>query len=252
MQKLVLGVEYDGSMYCGWQKQKCVSSIQSCLEYALSKVSSESILVFCGGRTDSGVHALEQIVHFETQLKCSRSAWTLGVNCHLPNDICVRWVSEVDNSFHARFSAISRRYCYFIYNNRIRSAVFCKRVWSYSRFLDVNKMSKAAQYLLGENDFSVFRSSGSQSCSTNRNIYHLRVIRQGHYVVIDIRANAFLYRMVRNIVGSLVEVGCGNKPVTWILELLKNYRGSLNRITAPASGLYLVEIKYPRYYLFQK
>lgn len=245
MQKLALGIEYDGSMYCGWQKQKYQPSIQNCIERALNKITSESVTVFCGGRTDSGVHALEQVIHFETALKYSETTWTLGVNRYLPSDICVRWVKSVNKNFHARFSAISRRYYYIINNNYIRSAFFFRRTWHYKKLLDIYKMSQAAQYLIGEHDFSAFRASGCQSYSARRNVYHVHVTREGHCVVIDMEANAFVYHMVRNIVGSLVEVGSSNRPIIWILELLNGCNRSLAGITAPAAGLYLAKIKYP-------
>lgn len=246
MQRLALGIEYDGSIYCGWQKQKGKLSVQGCIEYALKKLTSTSIKVFCAGRTDSGVHALEQVIHFETDLKRSNSAWLLGLNYWLPKSISVRWVKLVNKNFHARFSAISRRYLYYIYNDCIRSSIYFQKMWHYKNFLNIYNMSKAARYLLGENDFSAFRTTGCQSYSAWRNVYYLKIIRQGKCVVVDIEANAFVYRMVRNIVGSLVEVGCGNKPAIWMLELVKGYKESLaGRITAPANGLYLAKIKYP-------
>ncbi|ADV33883.1 tRNA pseudouridine synthase A [Candidatus Blochmanniella vafra str. BVAF] len=248
MQKIALGIEYDGSRYCGWQKQKNGISVQDCVENALNIVTAESVSVFCAGRTDSGVHALGQVVHFETDVKYSKSAWTFGVNRYLPRSICIRWVSLMKQDFHARFSAVSRRYYYYIYNDKIRSAILFQKTWHYTKLLDVCKMSRAAQYLLGENDFSAFRSAGCQSYSRCRNLYHLRVIRIGQCVIIDIQANSFLYRMVRNIVGSLVEVGCGNRPAIWILELLKSCKRSLAGMTAPADGLYLAEVKYPDHF----
>lgn len=247
IQRLALGIEYDGSMYCGWQKQQYQPSVQGCVEYALSKITLKSTAVFCAGRTDSGVHALEQVVHFETDLKRSSAIWLASLNYWLPKNICVRWVKLVKKDFHARFSAISRRYIYYIYNDYVRSAIYLKKMWHYKKLLNIYHMSKAARYLLGENDFSAFRSAGCQSNSSWRNIYHLRIIRYKQCVVIDIEANSFLYRMVRNIVGSLTEIGCGNKPEIWILELLKECKRSMFKgsITAPPNGLYLVAIKYP-------
>lgn len=245
MQKLALGIEYDGTSYCGWQKQKNMPSIQKCIEDALQKITSERIKIYCAGRTDAGVHALGQVVHFETTVQYPWSAWIFGVNRYLPSSVCVRWVNMVNEEFHARLSAISRRYYYIIYNNVVRSSLLLGKTWHYKKFLDVYKMSVAGQYLLGENDFSAFRSSGCQSSSAKRKVYHVRVTRKGRCVLIDIRANSFIYHMVRNIVGSLVDVGCGKKPVTWILRLLKNNDRALAGITAPASGLYLVEVEYP-------
>lgn len=250
MQKLVLGVEYDGASYCGWQKQKNLPSIQACIEDALKKIISTKVTIYCAGRTDAGVHALGQVVHFETDVQYPQSAWVFGVNRYLPSSICVRWASLVDEKFHARFSAISRRYCYVIYNSCIRSAILSSKSWHYRKFLDVYKMSIAGKYLLGEKDFSAFRSIGCQSSSAWRKIYHLYVMKKGPCIIIDITANSFIYHMVRNIVGSLVEIGCGKQSTEWILELLKNnHNRSLAGVTAPANGLYLVEVKYPSYFL---
>lgn len=247
MKKLALGIEYDGSLYCGWQRQKNMPSVQEYIESALQKITSEKIITYCAGRTDSGVHALGQVIHFETSAQYSWSMWIFGVNRYLPLSICVRWVSVVSKDFHARLSAVSRRYHYIIYNDRIRSTVLLGKTWHYRKFLDVHKMFMAGQYLLGENDFSSFRSSGCQSHSTRREVYHLHVVRKGKCVIIDIKANSFVYRMVRNIVGSLVEIGCGKKPVSWILKVLKSTDRSIAGVTAPAKGLYLVEVEYPEY-----
>ncbi|URJ28437.1 tRNA pseudouridine(38-40) synthase TruA [Candidatus Blochmannia vicinus (nom. nud.)] len=248
MQKLALGVEYDGSSYCGWQRQKDAPSIQSCIEYAIKKITTEQVTIFCAGRTDSGVHALGQVVHFETYSMRSKSAWTLGINHYLPSKICVRWAKLVNKDFHARFSAISRRYFYVIYNGYIRSALLFRNTWHYKKYLDINKMCDAAHCLLGENDFTSFCAVGCQSSSKQRKLHHIRIVRTGQCIVIDIKANSFMHHMVRNIVGSLVKVGCGEKPITWVLELLSNCDRSLAGSTAPASGLYLVEVKYPSYF----
>lgn len=248
MHKLALGIEYDGSPFCGWQKQKYGISVQDCVEYALKKITLKPVTVFCAGRTDAGVHALEQVVHFKTDLKYPKSAWTLGVNRYLPTSICIRWVNLVQDDFHARFSAVSRRYYYYIYNDYIRSSILFHKTWHYKKLLDICKMSKAAQYLLGENDFSAFQSLGCQSSSSRRMLYHLDVIRMGKVIIIDIKANSFLYHMVRNIVGSLVEVGCGNRSEIWILDLLKSCKRSLTGMTAPAKGLFLAKVQYPGHF----
>lgn len=248
MHKIALGIEYDGSSYYGWQKQKNMFSVQECIEDVLYKITSERVNIYCAGRTDTGVHAIGQVIHFETSMRYSWSTWMFSINRYLPSNICVCWVILVNKDFHARLSAISRRYCYVIYNHFVRSAVLFRKAWHYNKFLDVYKMSAAGQYLLGRHDFSVFRASGCQSNSTKREIYHLRIIRKGRCIIIDIKANAFMYHMVRNIVGSLVDVGCGKQPVTWISGLLKHSDRSLAGITAPAHGLYLVEIEYPGYF----
>lgn len=249
MQRLALGIEYDGTLYHGWQRQKNLSSIQECIEGILQKITSEKIKIYCAGRTDAGVHALGQVIHFETNVQYSYSAWTFGVNRYLPPSVCVRWVNMVSEEFHARFSAMSRRYFYIIYNNIMRSTVLLEKTWHYKKFLDIYKMLTAGQYLLGENDFSAFRASGCQSYSVRRKVYHVNIIRKDPcIIIIDIKANSFLYRMVRNIVGSLVEIGCGKRPVTWMLRLLKSHDRSLAGVTAPAHGLYLVEVEYPAHF----
>lgn len=243
--KLALGIEYDGSAYYGWQRQEKVPSIQACLEYALSRVANEPVTVFCAGRTDSGVHATGQVVHFETRSHRTDATWTLGVNANLQMDIAVRWVAIVTEYFHARFSATARRYRYIIYNHRLRPALFADGLTHYQQLLDVQKMMRAGQCLLGENDFTSFRAVHSQSSFSWRNLYYLRVTRKGRYIMVDIKANSFVYHMVRNIIGSLIEVGCGNRPESWIAELLVQRDRTLAAPTAPAKGLYLVEVNYP-------
>ncbi|MDX5629254.1 MULTISPECIES: tRNA pseudouridine(38-40) synthase TruA [unclassified Brenneria] len=243
--KIALGIEYDGSRYYGWQRQAEVISVQACLEQALSKVANEPIGVFCAGRTDAGVHATGQVVHFTTQAVRQDAAWTMGVNANLPPDIAVRWVKTVDDDFHARFSATARRYRYVIYNHRYRPAVLARGVTHFYHPLDAARMERAGQCLLGENDFTSFRAVHCQSRSPWRNVNHLKVTRHGAYIVVDIKANAFVHHMVRNIVGSLMEVGCGNQPEAWIAELLAAKDRTLAAATARAEGLYLVAVDYP-------
>lgn len=250
--KIALGIEYDGSKYFGWQRQEKVASIQASLENALSKVANESINLFCAGRTDAGVHATGQVIHFETQAKRAETAWTMGVNTHLPSDIAVTWSQIVDEDFHARFSALARRYRYIIYNHAYRPAILNKGLTHYHYPLDEMKMQRSAQYLLGENDFSAFRAAQCQSLSPCRNIHHINVSRQGRYVVVDIKANAFVHHMVRNIVGSLIEVGNGNHAENWIQELLYSKDRKLAAATAKPEGLYLVEVYYPSQYALPK
>ncbi|WP_334320696.1 tRNA pseudouridine(38-40) synthase TruA [Gilliamella apicola] len=246
--KIALGIEYDGSGYFGWQRQQSVDSIQARLESALSTVANEPINLFCAGRTDAGVHATGQVVHFETQAIRSETAWTMGVNAHLPINIAVRWSQVVNDSFHARFSATARRYRYVIYNNRYRPAILAKGVSHYYLPLNEALMHQAAQYLLGENDFSSFRAAQCQSRTPWRNIHHIEVTRQGEYIIVDIKANAFVHHMVRNIVGSLLEVGVGNKPPIWINELLQVKDRTQAAATAKPEGLYLVQVDYPDEY----
>ncbi|RKS66518.1 tRNA pseudouridine38-40 synthase [Photorhabdus asymbiotica] len=243
--KIALGIEYDGSQYYGWQRQQEVKSIQGCLEQALSKVADEPISVFCAGRTDAGVHATGQVVHFETSAQRKDAAWTMGVNAHLPADIAVRWVKTVDEDFHARFSATARRYRYIIFNHRYRPAVLASGVTHFYYPLDEKRMHQAAQYLLGENDFTSFRAVQCQSKTPWRNVMHINVNRYGHYVVIDIKANAFVHHMVRNIAGSLMEIGCGNQDINWMARLLALKDRTKAAATAKSAGLYLVAVDYP-------
>lgn len=246
--KMALGIEYDGSRYYGWQRQNEVRSVQEKLEKALAKVADHPVNVFCAGRTDAGVHGTGQVVHFATSAQRKDAAWTLGVNANLPADIAVRWVKAVPDAFHARFSATARRYRYVIYNQRLRPAILAAGVTHFYHPLEVEKMQRAGQCLLGENDFTSFRAVQCQSRTPMRNVMHLNVSRHGAYVVIDIKANAFVHHMVRNIVGSLMEVGCGNQPEGWIAELLTAKDRKLAAATARAEGLYLVAVDYPTRY----
>ena len=250
--KIALGIEYDGSGYFGWQRQQHVDSIQQRLESALSVIANETITVFCAGRTDAGVHATGQVIHFETTAQRAQGAWTMGVNSHLPDNIAVGWAKSVDDSFHARFSATARRYRYIIYNHRYRPAILAKGVSHYYLPLNEILMHQAAQYLLGENDFSSFRAAQCQSRTPWRNVHHIAVTRQGEYVIVDIKANAFVHHMVRNIVGSLLEVGAGNQPPQWIDELLKAKDRTQAAATAKPEGLYLVQVDYPLEYQIPK
>lgn len=252
ISKIALGIQYDGSHYFGWQRQQSVDSVQARLESALSVVANEPISVFCAGRTDAGVHATGQVIHFETQAQRSDSAWTMGVNSHLPANIAVRWALPVEASFHARFSATARRYRYVIYNHRYRPAILAKGISHYHLPLNENLMHQAAQYLLGENDFSSFRAAQCQSLTPWRNIHHIEVSRQGEYVIVDIKANAFVHHMVRNIVGSLLEVGAGNQSPQWIDDLLKAKDRTQAAATAKPEGLYLVQVDYPLEYQIPK
>lgn len=244
-QKIALGIEYDGHAYFGWQRQQNVPSVQAHLETALSKIAQETVTVFCAGRTDAGVHATGQVVHFETAAKRDLVAWIMGVNAQLPPDIAVKWAQPVSVEFHARFSATARRYRYIIYNKRHRSAILHAGVTHYYHALDADKMHAAAQCLLGEHDFSSFRAAQCQSHSPCRNVSHIHVQRLGDYVIVDIKANAFVHHMVRNIVGSLMEVGCGAQSETWMAALLALKDRTQAAATAKPNGLYLVDVDYP-------
>ncbi len=244
--KIALGIEYNGAQYFGWQRQRDVASVQEELEKALTVVANHDVEVQCAGRTDAGVHGTGQVVHFETTAVRKLVAWTMGVNANMPADIAVRWACEVDDEFHARFSATARRYRYIIYNSPLRPGILANGVSHYHGELNVERMHQAGQYLLGENDFTSFRAVHCQSRSPWRNVMHLNVSRHGDYVVVDIKANAFVHHMVRNIVGSLIVVGRGEQEPEWIEWLLHAKDRKLAGATAKAGGLYLVDVDYPK------
>ncbi|KAE9537051.1 tRNA pseudouridine(38,39,40) synthase TruA [Ursidibacter arcticus] len=250
--KIALGIEYDGSRYYGWQRQQNVDSVQQKLEEALSIIANSPCEVFCAGRTDAGVHGTGQVVHFETSANRALQSWCFGTNTHLPPDIAVRWATIVPDDFHARFSATARRYRYIIYNHKLRSAILPFGVSHYYHELDAEKMHQAGQYLLGENDFSAFRAAQCQSHTPWRNVHHLNVSRQGDYIIVDIQANAFVHHMVRNIVGSLIEVGQGKQSIEWLKWLLEQRDRTLAAPTAKAEGLYLVDVTYPEHFAIPK
>ncbi|MCC5854409.1 MAG: tRNA pseudouridine(38-40) synthase TruA [Idiomarina sp.] len=243
--RIALGIEYNGAAYFGWQRQQEVPSIQATLEPALEKIANHKISVVCAGRTDAGVHATHQVVHFDTEVHRPERAWTLGVNTHLPDDIAVRWVRTVDQDFSARFSAKARRYRYIIFNSPTKAAILSGGVTHIHQPLDSEAMQRAAQVLIGEHDFTSFRASQCQSHTPFRNIHHVEIVRLGDFILVDIQANAFVHHMVRNIVGSLLVIGCGEQPETWMAELLQARDRKLAAATAKPNGLYLVDVIYP-------
>lgn len=244
--RIALTVEYDGSQFHGWQAQTGLRTVQQALENALSRVADEDVSVICAGRTDTGVHATKQVIHFDSDKERSVRSWVHGANSHLPKDVCVKWAREMPDDFHARFSATSRRYRYVIYNAPIRPALLRSNVtWQY-RQLNHDLMDKAGQYLLGEQDFTSFRSVECQSKTPMRNVQHLRVIRKGDLIIIEIAANAFLHHMVRNIAGVLMAVGSSRQPVEWVGDVLHAKDRKLGAETAPPYGLYLVDVVYPQ------
>lgn len=243
--RIALMVEYDGSQYHGWQEQTGLHTVQHKLEQALAHVADCEVAVVCAGRTDTGVHATNQIIHFDCQSERSIRSWIHGANSFLPKDICVKWGREMPDEFHARYSALSRRYRYIIYNSPIRPALLrCNVTWQY-RQLDHRLMHEASQSLLGEQDFTSFRSVECQSKTPMRNVHSLDVVRDGDFIIIDITANAFLHHMVRNIAGVLIAVGTGRKPVPWVAEVLSAKDRRLGAETAPPYGLYLIGVIYP-------
>ena len=247
MKRIALGIEYNGSLFNGYQLQSAgTRTVQGELERALSKVANEPVRLTCAGRTDTGVHATGQVVHFDTTVQRQLKAWMLGGNTNLPRDISIHWVRQVSDEFSARFSAVSRSYRYILCNRKVRSAVFQHNVsWSFEP-LDATMMNAAAQLLIGEHDFSAFRSSQCQARHAVREMQAISVKREADYVILDIRANAFLHHMVRNIMGTLMVIGRGEQPVTWMQELLQAQDRKKAGMTAQAAGLYLINVEYPK------
>tara|TARA_R110002110_G_scaffold406421_1_gene626230 strand:- start:22878 stop:23729 length:852 start_codon:yes stop_codon:yes gene_type:complete len=245
--RIACRIEYNGRRYSGWQAQPhlTVKTVQEELEAALCTIADAPVRVQCAGRTDSGVHGYSQIIHFDAPTPRSAKAWVVGTNAKLPFDIRVHWAAVVPEDFHARFSATARRYRYLIYNNPVRPALLHALVTWVRYPLDAALMHEAAQSLLGERDFSAFRAASCQSHSSMRNVQDVSVRRCHDWIIVDIKANAFLHHMVRNIVGSLMAVGEGREPAAWIAQLLERADRTLAAETAPADGLYLVEVEYP-------
>ena len=243
--RVALGVEYNGVRYSGWQRQSHVNSVQQEVEKALSRICNHPVEVVCAGRTDAGVHGTGQIIHFETEASRDMVAFTMGMNTLLPKDIAIRFAQPVAVDFHARFSATARRYRYIIYNSPFRGAVLSEGVTHFHHPLDEVKMQEACQYLIGTHDFTSFRAIHCQANTPTRTIHHLSVARQGNYVVIDIKANAFLHHMVRNITGSLMDIGIHKQQPIWLKELLDCKERAKASATAKAAGLYLVDVDYP-------
>lgn len=244
-RRIALGVEYDGRGLHGWQRQANAPSVQALLEAALGRVANHAVGLVCAGRTDAGVHAVGQVVHFDTTAHRPLHAWVLGANANLPGGIAVQWAREVGTGFHARFSAWARSYRYLLLNRRVRPAVLRGLVTWERRPLDVARMAAATPALLGEHDFSAFRAAGCQARSPVRTLQRLEVSRHGDLVVIDARADAFLHHMVRNLAGVLARIGAGEAPVGWAAEVLQGRDRRLGGVTAPPDGLYLTAVRYP-------
>jgi tRNA pseudouridine38-40 synthase len=242
--RLAMSVEYDGSRYCGWQRLKHSPSIQGSLEKALSKVASAPVDLHASGRTDSGVHATRQVVHFDPPSPRSAKAWVFGGNANLPSDIAIRWVKPVDRAFHARFMAQARRYRYIWLNQTTRPVLERANVIWCRDPLNAEAMHEAAQVLVGEHDFSSFRAAGCQSRSPWRHLHFVEVQRHGPYVVLDVQGNAFLHHMIRNIAGALMRVGRGEQGADYLARLLALQNRALGDITAPAHGLHFVDSVY--------
>lgn len=246
MNRLALGISYRGGAYCGWQRQSSALSVQGCVERALSQFVDLPMTVTCAGRTDAGVHALNQVVHLDAPVDREEVSWVRGTNRYLPADVAIQWCQCVDSEFHARFSAIGRRYSYLILESPVRPSLEAGRVgWTF-RPLDGESMRRAAALLLGEHDFSAFRSSQCQAASPVKQMRSIEISRRGAYWRLDFDAGAFLHHMVRNIVGSLLVVGRGERPRGWIAELLGKRDRTIAGPTAPAAGLLFIGPRYPR------
>jgi tRNA pseudouridine38-40 synthase len=245
MPRLAIGIEYDGTGYCGWQRQDHALSIQQVVEEALSRVADATVAVNAAGRTDAGVHARGQVAHFDTDAERAPRAWLLGTNSNLPPDVSVSWVATVADDFDARYSAVARTYEYLILNRAARSALHHHRAWWVHGALDVAAMQAAAPLVLGEHDFSAFRAAQCQARSPRRDLQLLEVRREGAFIRVTCRANAFLHHMVRNLVGSLVRIGRGEERPGWLREVLEGRDRRAAGMTAAACGLYLARVHYP-------
>lgn len=245
--RFALAIEYDGACFSGWQRQQApvVNTVQEVLESAISQVADQPISTTCAGRTDTGVHATCQVIHFESPIDRGEKAWTQGVNSLLPKSIRVVWSKPVDSEFHARFSATARRYVYLMHCAKSASAIMAGKLCHVRQELDVEAMHTAAQYLLGEQDFTAFRAAGCQSKTPMRNVLHANVMRRGELCILDIKANAFLQHMVRNITGALLAIGRGEQKAQWIEQLLQARDRTQAGITAVPDGLYLIQVDYP-------
>jgi len=254
-KRIALGLEYDGSQFCGWQRQKTGHSVQAALELALSEVADQPIGTFCAGRTDTGVHACAQVVHFDSTAERSERAWVYGANTifsRKEEGIRVLWAQPVSDTFNARRSAVARRYRYVIYNHPIRPSLLSQYVtWEHTK-LDIQYMIEASQYWLGEHDFSSFRGSRCQSLSPIRNIQSIKIKRLNDHVIVEFIADAFLHHMVRNMMGVLFKVGRGTEPPRWAHTVLENQDRKTAGVTAPPMGLYLVEVQYPECFSLPK
>jgi tRNA pseudouridine38-40 synthase len=244
-RRIAVGIEYQGSAYCGWQIQNAGRSVQGELERALSRVADEPIGLICAGRTDAGVHARAQVAHFDTRAVRSAHAWLLGANTYLPRDISLRWVRKVPDHFHARYSALSRTYRYLVLNRSARSGLAAGRALLVHQTLDLVAMDEGARCLIGEHDFSAFRSAACQANSPMRQVQAVIVQRSGDWVSIEVTANSFLHHMVRNIVGLLLAIGQGRAPPERARLQLQSRVRQQGEATAAALGLYFWQVEFP-------
>lgn len=243
--RIAIGIEYDGTAYNGWQRQKSGTGIQELVESAIGRVADHAVEVVCAGRTDTGVHATGQVAHFDTTAERRPRSWLLGTNTSLPDDINLTWVRPAADDFHARYTALARTYRYLILNRLTRSAMFRRRAWWVHEDLDAERMQAAGSLLLGEHDFSAFRAAGCQARHAVREITRLDVLRDGDWIAVTVTANAFLQHMVRNITGLLAAVGRGDRPPEWARDVLDGRDRTAGGIAAPAHGLTLIRVDYP-------
>ncbi len=242
--RIALGIEYDGSRFLGWQTQPGGGAVQDALEPALAAIAGEAVSVTCAGRTDRGVHAREQVVHFDTAANRPPSAWVRGVNALLPESVAVLWSQPVEGEFHARYAARARAYRYVLLNRAVRPALAARYVGWFHVPLDIRKMREAAALLVGEHDFSAYRSAECQAKSPVRTLHSLLIEQLGERIDFVFRANAFLHHMVRNLVGTLVYIGKGKHPPRWAGEVLDSRDRARAAPTFAAEGLYLEHVEY--------
>jgi len=246
--RVAFGVEYDGTDFAGWQVQPNQRTVQGCLERATSIVANEPIRVVAAGRTDSGVHALNQVIHFDTTAVRSERSWILGLNANLPRDMNIAWARQVDDDFNARFSAQRRHYRYVILNRVSRTAIHDTRMWWVFKPLDIELMQQAADSLIGHHDFSAFRAKECQANSPIKTLEKLTITKQGDCIAIDVTAQSFLHHMVRNLVGVLVPIGKGEQPVAWAKQVLESKDRAQGGVTSPPQGLFFIDVDYPASY----
>lgn len=243
--RIALGLEYCGVGFCGWQSQLQGCGVQDALETAISIIAGEPIRVIVAGRTDTGVHAAFQVVHFDTMVDRPLTAWVRGVNSHLPAGVAVQWARAVSDEFHARFAANQRGYRYVLLNHAVRPALNHGLVGWYHRPLDADRMNQAAALLIGKHDFSAFRAAACQAKSPVKDLRQAQVERRGDYLLCDFVADGFLHHMVRNLMGCLIQVGAGAQPVAWARDILESRDRSRAAPTFDPAGLYLTHIRYP-------
>lgn len=246
--RIALGVEYDGTAYYGFQQQDDLPSVQESLAKAVGVIADHPVTIICAGRTDRGVHAKGQVIHFDTEVSRPLLAWVLGVNTQLPSDISIKWAKIVPDDFHSRYKATSRRYQYRLHNSRTRSALLSRYASWFPIPLDAELMHAMAQQLVGTHDFSAFRASECQAKTPIKTIEWANVTREGDMIILDIKADAFLHHMVRNIMGTLIRASLEKKDVNWITEVIEGRDRAKAGFKAEPQGLILIEICYPSHY----